>query len=160
MTSFGRGAIFGFIALVLVIQAYRPPHLNPAVDSTRTIEAAVPVPPAVEGILGRSCNDCHSDNTQWPWYSNVAPISWMVYNHVMSGRRHLNVSEWLRDDVNDPAEYTRQKLVSACRELKMGRMPLLSYELVHPAARLSAGDIQTFCNWDAGNDPGAEKAHK
>ena len=50
----------------------------------------------------------------------------------MNGRRHLNFSEWLRPDVDDPAEYTRQKFISACRELKLGRMPLFSYELLHP----------------------------
>src|SRR5579871_263283 len=127
MSSFGRGVILGFIALAFVIQAYRPAHVNPPVDASRTLQAAVPVPPAVENIMVRSCNDCHSDQTRWPWYSNVAPVSWVITQHVMNGRRHLNFSEWLRSDVDDPAEYTRQKLVSACRELKIGRMPLVSY---------------------------------
>ena len=147
MSSFGRGVILGFIALVVVIQAYRPAHVNPPLDATRTLEAAVRVPAPVEQILARSCNDCHSDQTRWPWYSNVAPISWVISSHVINGRRHLNFSEWLRDDVDDPAEYTRQKLVSACRELKLGRMPLFSYEILHPEARLSAGEIQAFCDW-------------
>src|SRR5215469_8890971 len=110
MSSFGRGVIVGFFALVLAIQAYRPAHLNPPVELTRTLNAAVPVPPQIEIILARSCEDCHSDQTHWPWYSNVAPVSWVIYNHVIDGRRHLNLSEWLRDDVNDPTEYTRQKL--------------------------------------------------
>src|SRR5579871_5868842 len=123
MPSFARGVMIGFVALLLAIQAYHPSHSNPAFDSSRTIEAATPVPPAIENILERSCKDCHSDQTHWPWYSNVAPVSWMIYSHVTNGRRHLNFSEWLRDDVDDPAEYTRQKLVSACRELKLGRMP-------------------------------------
>ncbi len=151
MSSFGRGVILGFVALALVIQAYRPAHVNPAIDATRTLHAAVPVPPAVDEILTRSCNDCHSDQTRWPWYSNVAPISWIISQHVTNGRRHLNFSEWLRNDIDDPAEYTRQKLVSACRELKLGRMPLSSYEILHPDARLSATDIQVFCDWDGKN---------
>ena len=154
MSSFGRGVILGFIGLVLVIQAYRPAHVNPPVDATRTLEAAVQVPPAVDKILARSCNDCHSDQTRWPWYSNVAPVSWVINQHVTNGRRHLNFSEWLRDDVDDPAEYSRQKLVSACRELKLGRMPLFSYELLHPDARLSPGDIEAFCAWEGGAVPG------
>jgi hypothetical protein len=153
MSSFGRGVILGFIALVLVIQAYRPSHLNPPIDATLTLEAAVPVPPAVDNILARSCNDCHSDRTHWPWYSNVAPISWVIAGHVANGRRHLNFSEWLRSDVNDPAEYTRQKLVSACRELKLGRMPLLSYEVLHRDAFLSGMDVQVFCDWSAQGPP-------
>lgn len=154
MSAFARGAIFGCIALVVVIQAYRPARDNPPIDATRTLEAAVPVPAGVERILADSCNDCHSDQTHWPWYSNVAPISWIVADHVTNGRRHLNFSEWLRPDVDDPAEYTRQKLISACRELRLGRMPLLSYELLHPEARLSSAQIQAFCDWGGGNGPG------
>ena len=148
MSSFGRGVILGFLALFLAIQIYRPAHPNPPVDAARTLEAAVRCrTPAVEQVLARSCNDCHSDLTHWPWYSDVAPVSWIVSQHVTNGRRHLNFSEWLRDDVNDPAEYTRQKLVSACRELRLGRMPLFSYELLHPKARLSPAEIEAFCNW-------------
>jgi hypothetical protein len=147
MPAFGRGAILGFIALLVAIQVYRPGRDNPAIDATKTLETAVLVPPAVEQILASSCNDCHSDQTHWPWYSNVAPISWMISDHVTDGRRHLNFSEWLRPDVSDPVEYTRQKLISACRELKLGRMPLLSYELLHPGARLSSTQIRIFCDW-------------
>ena len=155
MSAFGRGVILGFLGLIAAIQLYRPSHSNPPVDPSRTLEAAVPVPPAIENILSRSCNDCHSDQTQWPWYSNVAPVSWIVANHVTSGRRHLNFSEWFRSDVDDPAEYTHQKLVSACRELKLGRMPLLSYTFLHPTARLSTKDVQTFCDWGTANSSGA-----
>jgi hypothetical protein len=154
MPAFGRGAILGFIALVVMIQVYRPARDNPPIDATRTLEAAVPVPPAVEQILARSCNNCHSDQTHWPWYSNLAPISWMIADHVTNGRRHLNFSEWLRPDVDDPAEYTRQKFISACREWRLGRMPLLSYELLHPGARLSSAQIQAFCDWNGSGNGG------
>jgi hypothetical protein len=147
MPAFGRGALLGFIALVVVVQIYRPSRENLPIVATRTLEAAVPVPPAVEEILARSCNDCHSDQTRWPWYSNVAPVSWMIADHVTNGRRHLNFSEWIRSDIDDPAGYTRQKFISACRELRLGRMPLLSYELLHPGARLSPAQVQAFCDW-------------
>lgn len=147
MPSFAQGVALGFAILAIVIQAYRPERVDPQADASRTLEAAVAVPANIEQILRRSCNDCHSDLTQWPWYSEVAPVSWMVADHVTNGRRHLNFSEWLRSDVQDPAEYTRQKFISACREVKLGRMPLFSYELLHPGARLSPADIETFCNW-------------
>jgi Haem-binding domain len=150
MPAFARGAIFGCIALAVVVQAYRPARDNPPIVATRTLEAAVAVPAGVEQILARSCNDCHTDQTRWPWYSNVAPISWIIADHVTDGRRHLNFSEWLRPDVEDPAEYARQKFVSVCRELKIGRMPLLSYEVLHPEARLSTTQIQTICDWNGG----------
>ena len=152
MPAFVRGAVFGCIALAVVIQAYRPARDNPPIVETRTLEAAVTVPAEVEQILARSCNDCHTDQTHWPWYSNVAPISWMIADHVSNGRRHLNFSEWLRPGVDDPAEYTRQKFVSACRELRIGRMPLFSYEFLHPGARLSSIQIQTICDWNGGGN--------
>jgi hypothetical protein len=154
MPAFGRGALLGFIALVAVIQIYRPARENPPIDATQTLETAVSVPPAVEQILIRSCNDCHSDQTHWPWYSNVAPVSWIIANHVRSGRRHLNISEWVRPDIGDPVEYTRGKFISACRELRLGRMPLLSYELLHPGARLSSEQVQAFCDWSDRGEPG------
>ena len=147
MPSFLRGALFGCIALVVAIQVYRPERINPPVVAARTLEAAVAVPPDVERILAKSCNDCHSNQTNWPWYSEVAPMSWIIADHVSNGRRHLNFSEWLRPGVDDPAEYTRQKFVSICRELKLGRMPLTSYELVHYEAKLSAEQIRTICDW-------------
>jgi hypothetical protein len=78
----------------------------------------------------------------------------MISDHVTNGRRHLNFSEWLRPGVDDPAEYTRQKFISACRELRLGRMPLLSYEILHPEARLSSAQIQTFCDWNGEGGPG------
>lgn len=147
MTAFSRGVLLGFAALAIAIQAYRPSHSDPPIDPARTIQAAVRVPPDIQRILSRSCMDCHSDQTHWPWYSYIAPVSWIIVDHVTNGRRHLNFSEWLRPDVDDPTEYTRQKLISACREVKLGRMPLSSYEILHSGARLSAGDIRAFCAW-------------
>jgi heme-binding protein len=154
MSPFLRGVLLGCVALGVVIQFYRPGRDNPPIDATRTLEAAAAVPVGVEQILVRSCNDCHSDQTHWPWYSNVAPISWMIADHVTNGRRHLNFSEWLRPGVDDPVEYTRQKFISACRELKLGRMPLMSYEVLHPEARLSSAEIQAFCDWGGGRASG------
>jgi Haem-binding domain len=147
---FARGAICGFVILIVAIQAYRPTRDNPRVEERQTLENAVFVPSAVQQILVRSCNDCHSNQTHWPWYSNVAPVSWVIADHVMEGRRHLNFSEWLRPGVNDPAQYTKQRFISICRELKLGRMPLPSYEMLHPRARLSAAQVQTVCDWAEG----------
>jgi hypothetical protein len=147
MRAFVRGAIWGCIALAVAIQFYRPARANPAVVQERTLEAAVPVPPAVEDILARSCNDCHSNLTRWPWYSNIAPVSWLIADHVNAGRRDLNFSEWLRPSVSEPVEYTRQRFYSVCRELRLGKMPLPSYNLLHLGARLSSPQVQAVCQW-------------
>jgi hypothetical protein len=125
----------------------RPARTNFLVIPSQTLEAVVPVPPPVESILQRACYDCHSDLTRWPWYSNVAPVSWFVIDHVDSGRRHANFSEWLRPDTKDPAKYTRERFQAICKQVETRNMPLTSYLLVHRAARLSQSDIETICEW-------------
>ncbi len=147
MPEFLRGALLGFFGLVIGIQLIRPARTNPPVDQSHTLEAVVFVPPRVESILQRACSDCHSDLTRWPWYSNVAPISWFVIDHVDSGRRHANFSEWLRRDTKNPAEYTRERFQAICRQVETQNMPLTSYLLLHRAARLSQSDIETICQW-------------
>ncbi len=147
MPEFLRGALLGFFGLVIGIQLIRPARTNPPVDQSHTLEAVVFVPPRVESILQRACSDCHSDLTRWPWYSNVAPISWFVIDHVNSGRRHANFSEWLRRDTKNPAEYTRERFQAICRQVETQNMPLTSYLLLHRAARLSQSDIETICQW-------------
>jgi len=147
LPEFLRGALLGFFGLVIGIQLIRPARTNPPVDQSHTLEAVVFVPPRVESILQRACSDCHSDLTRWPWYSNVAPISWFVIDHVDSGRRHANFSEWLRRDTKNPAEYTRERFQAICRQVETQNMPLTSYLLLHRAARLSQSDIETICQW-------------
>lgn len=147
MPGFVRGAVFGFFGLIAGIQLIRPARSNPPVDPSHTLEAVVFVPPQVESILRRACNDCHSDLTSWPWYSNVAPVSWFVIDHVDEGRRHVNFSEWLRRDTKNPAEYTRERFQAICKQVQIGDMPLTSYLLLHRAATLSQGDIETICQW-------------
>ena len=78
----------------------------------------------------RACGDCHSHETKWPWYSHIAPISWLVYRDVQEGRKHFNVSAWGYQRKNEGEE--------AAKELAEGEMPPLLYLLAHPEARLSA----------------------
>lgn len=154
MPGFLRGAVLGFLGLIIGIQLIRPARTNLVVVPSHTLEAIVPVPAQVESILQRACYDCHSDVTRWPWYSNVAPVSWFVIDHVDSGRRHANFSDWLRRDAKDPAQYTRERFEAICKEVQTHNMPLISYLLAHRAARLSPDDIDTICEWTkTGLDP-------
>lgn len=147
MPGFLRGALLGFSGLIVGIQLIRPARTNPPVNQSHTLEAVVFVPPQIESILQRGCYDCHSDRTRWPWYSNVAPVSWFVIDHVDSGRRHVNFSDWLRRDTKNPAEYTRERFQAICRQVQTGDMPLTSYLLLHRTAKLSPDDIETICQW-------------
>jgi hypothetical protein len=133
----------GLICLLVIAQFYRPAKTNPTLQQSMTIDAHTQMSPEVDAILDRSCHDCHSNRTRWPWYSHVAPVSWFVIDHVNHGRSHLNLSEWGRYDNNEAANQLR----NMCREVKAGVMPLNSYLLVHRNAKLSEKDINVLCEW-------------
>lgn len=129
--------------LFIIAQFYRPAKTNPVINNSRTLEAHLQVDPKTAAILDRSCADCHSNKTRWPWYSNVAPVSWFVIDHVDHGRDHLNFSEW--------GKYERQEqrslLRDMCKEVSAGSMPLSSYTPLHPGSKLSAEDVTALCDW-------------
>src|SRR5437763_1560017 len=130
----------GLMIIVIGIQFIRPARTNPPVDESQTIAAHTQMTPQVGSILDRSCRDCHSNKTIWPWYTNVAPISWWLSNHVNEGRRDLNMSEWGRL----PRDRQERKLRQICDQIEDGQMPLSTYLPMHPAARLSEPDKKTL----------------
>ena len=135
-----------FLALVvtlIVIQVLRPSRTNPTIDPRYDISAALPVPADVTGIMVRSCDDCHSNRTVWPWYSNVAPVSWLVAFDVNQGRKELNFSEW---GMRNP-EKNNEMLGKICKEVTEREMPGMMYPLMHTGAKLTDADIQTICRW-------------
>ena len=83
-------------------------------------------------LFDRACTDCHSHNTNWPWYSNVAPLSWMISHHVEEGREHFNVSMWGIQKKNEGED--------AAEEVEEGEMPIFGYDITHPEARLSENE--------------------
>jgi hypothetical protein len=131
------------ILLLAAMQLVRPSHSNPAVDPQLEIGAVRPVVPEVAAVLGRSCTDCHSNRTVWPWYSHVAPVSWLVARDVAEGRREMNLSAWGAI----PASKQQELLKRICKEVSEGDMPLFAYRLAHPAARLGERDVQAVCTW-------------
>ena len=131
------------VVLVVGIQAIRPARTNPPIDESQTINARTQMTSDVAAIFDRSCRDCHTNKTVWPWYTNVAPLSWWLSNHVSDGRRSLNMSEWGKLS-NDRQE---RKLRQICDEVLDGNMPLSSYTPMHPAAKLSDQDKKTLCGW-------------
>ncbi|MGI8782164.1 MAG: heme-binding domain-containing protein [Acidobacteriota bacterium] len=128
---------------LLVGQFVRPEKTNPPVDPTRTLEARAQVPPEVQSILQRSCKDCHSYLTRWPWYSHVAPTSWIVASDVEEGREQWNMSDWARND----ARKADQILEEICEEIEAGKMPLRSYTLAHRGTSLSDAEVKLLCDW-------------
>ena len=134
------------LAVVLVlIQFVRIDRSNPPVVPENSIDAVVNVPADVQQIFGRSCNDCHSNKTVYPWYTQVAPVSWWLKNHIDDGRRELNLNEF----ATYPAKKQDRKLEEVCDQVKSGEMPLPSYLIVHSEAALSEQDKQVICDWTA-----------
>jgi len=131
------------VALFVGVQFVRPARTNPAVDQTQTIHAQLQITPQVAAILDRSCQDCHSNSTRWPWYSNVVPASWFLVEHVDEGREHLNFSEWGKLEKRE----VDKKLEEMCEEVTDRVMPIDTYTWIHRSARLSDAEIKTLCDW-------------
>ena len=101
------------------------------------------VPKQVERIITTSCYDCHSNNTDYPWYNKVQPVAWFLEDHVTHGKEELNFNEW--------ADYSNRrknsKLKSIISQIENGEMPLWSYTLIHREAKLSEDERNTVLDW-------------
>ncbi len=136
-----------YIVLAVVIllagaQFIRPDRSNPPVNPAATFEAVAAPSPEFTAIVSRACYDCHSNNTVWPWYSRIAPVSWLVADDVKEGRAHLNFSDWGLLGT----EMVRTRLKDICEETQSGGMPLWQYRLMHPEAKLSEQDVKVLCS--------------
>jgi len=132
-----KRAAIALAALLVVAQLVRPEHTNPPA----TVE--VDAPEDVRVVLRRACYDCHSNATVWPWYSHVAPISWLVAHDVDEGRGDLNFSTW---DAYSAAKRAK-KMKEIVETVEEGEMPLWFYVALHPDARLSADDRARLTAW-------------
>ncbi len=132
------------LAVVLVaMQLYRPSRENPPVDPKMVIESSMSVPQNVQAVLNRSCSDCHSSKTVWPWYSNVAPVSWLLVHDVDEGRQELNLSKW----GTYSEKRKRRKFQEICEQVNRKEMPLPSYVMIHRDTALSDADRKLLCDW-------------
>jgi hypothetical protein len=131
------------IVLIVALQFIRPARTNPSSSEAESARAHLQMDAEVAAIIDRSCSDCHSNATRWPWYSQVAPVSWFVIDHVNHGRSHLNFSEWGKYNRHD----SRELLEGICKEVRTGAMPLSSYTRIHRDAVLNEADRETLCEW-------------
>jgi len=140
----------GLVVVLLALQLVPIDRENPPVTG------AIDAPAEVVAILERACYDCHSNKTTWPWYSHVAPVSFLVADDVEEAREHLNFSEW--DKL--PADKRAHAIEEIWEEVKDDEMPLWFYTPLHPDAKLSDADRETLHVWAAANggDEGDEEA--
>ncbi len=146
-TALPLTAAVGFVfAALQFVPVYA--HANPPVAQEKTIAASLDLPPQVQTIVRKACMDCHSNETRWPWYSKLAPMSWLVARDVERARKAMNLSEW-SDTLGRKKGKAAGALLAACEGVKAKRMPLPQYQMMHPEARLSQDEINTFCAWTA-----------
>ncbi len=141
MKSFPKGLktiVLVLVVVLLLAQLIRIDKSNPPVRSDLANGSAKP-------ILQRACYNCHSNETVWPWYSNFAPVSWLVGRDVKEGRSHVNFSEWGTYDSGTRSH----KLRAIEEEIRGGDMPPWYYSLVHSASRLSAAERNQILAWAA-----------
>ena len=136
-----RIALGAAIVALIVGQFFQPVRSNPASEVSASFEAVARPPSEVSAILERTCRDCHSNHTVWPWYSAVAPVSWLIAQDVQEGRSHLNFSEWGRLT----PESARSNVRETCEEVRKKKMPPWYYLQLHPEARLNQTEITTLC---------------
>ena len=132
--------------IFLVLQIFQIDKTNAAVNSNETIESVVNVPPHVKIILGKACNDCHTNTTVYPWYSYIQPNGWFLKSHIDDGKRHLNLSVFATYDRNKQ----QKKLEEICEEVTSGSMPLPSYTWIHRDAILTETEKKALCDWATG----------
>lgn len=139
-----KAKVLSLVVMLFVgAQFIRPDTTVPTVDPSASLAARAQAPPDVRAVLERSCRDCHSYNTRWPWYSRVAPISWWLAGHVNDGRRHFNASTW---GTLEPAKASHA-LEEVCEVVQQGEMPLPSYLIAHREAAVSAEAAARICEW-------------
>ena len=134
-------ALFLLPACIVVLSLATMPTISPAAGNA--ILDGAQISPNVRAILERSCQDCHSEATHYPWYSYVAPVSFLIRNDIIRGREHLNLSRW--------SEYSlvrkERSLSEIANQVKDRDMPLPQYTLIHRNARLSEADIDAVFRW-------------
>ncbi|MDZ4347177.1 MAG: heme-binding domain-containing protein [Candidatus Binatia bacterium] len=127
----------GLIALFIVVQIVPVARVNP------TKRGQPPAPREVQAVLQRACYDCHSNETRWPWYSRVAPVSFLIARDVTEGRSELNFSTW--SQYNERRK--TRKLKEIAEQVEKGKMPQWYYVSLHPEAKLSAADRELIIKW-------------
>ena len=135
--------LLGILAVVFIaIQFFQPEKNQQAPDNNHLFKSA-DVPENIQAMLKNACLDCHSNQTTYPWYDRVAPVSFYVAGHIDEGKDEMNLSEWGTLSPIDKINL----LNKMSEEVKEGKMPLKSYTLMHKSARLSKEQVDELCQW-------------
>jgi hypothetical protein len=141
--SIFKKIILGLLVVLILIQFFHPAKNVSTTPSPSNIATVYNVPPGVSTILSKACNDCHSNNTRYPWYNNIQPVAWWLDNHVQEGKRGLNFDDFTTYRISK--QYRRMQDI--IDEVKEGEMPLSSYTLIHTDAKLTSDEKNSLFKW-------------
>jgi len=131
------------ITLIIIVAILIAIQFIPASRTNPPVTAVLDAPMEVISVFKKSCYDCHSHETEWPWYSNIAPLSWLVSSDVDGGRSHLNFSEWEKLSRKDKVKMKEE----IWEEIEKEKMPLWQYIILHPEANLTQKDKNLIRGW-------------
>ena len=138
-----KRVLLALLVIFLIMQLFRIDKTNPPVVQESDFINNMNPPDEVASLLKAACYDCHSNTTQYPWYSNIAPVSWWLKDHINEGRKEMNLSEW-----QSFAPKRKQKKLDECLEMvKEGEMPLKSYTWIHKEAKLTKEQRALLTAW-------------
>jgi hypothetical protein len=137
--------IAAIIIILIAIQFIRAPKNVSFAASASNITRHYATPDDVQLLIKNACYDCHSNNTKYPWYSNLQPVYWWMNGHIEDGKKHLNFDAF--STYTAARQY--KKMADIVDEIKTGDMPLPSYSIQHKEVRLSDNDKQKIYNWCA-----------
>ncbi len=138
-----KKVLIGIAAALLILQFFRGSAPEVSMDNTGDFLANEEVPENIATTLRSSCYDCHSNETKYPFYSYVTPVSWVIFNHIEEGREELNFSEWMEMKKRRKI----RKLKEVAEEVEDGKMPIKGYTMIHGDARLSEDQARELITW-------------
>ncbi len=135
--------MLGLLAALIIIQFIHPKKNKAEGSQPNYIGNNFSVPADVKTILEKACNDCHSNNSNYPWYANLQPVHWWMEKHIKDGKKHLNYDEY----TSRPLRYQYHKMEETIEMIKEGEMPLNSYTWTHKDAKLSEQEKTKLISW-------------
>lgn len=138
-----RISLYLLLAAFVVIQFFRIDKTNPPVEQTKDFLSVTNAPDEVANLMKAACYDCHSNETKYPWYTNIAPFSWYIADHIEHARKHLNFSIW----GEYPEKRQMHKLKECGEEVEEKEMPLESYLIMHGEAELTGEQRELLEDW-------------
>lgn len=136
--------LFAVLIIIQFFQTEKNIHIT-AAAFVNDIHTIYPLPPNIKSILQSSCYDCHSNNSNYPWYDNIQPVSWLLQNHIEEGKKEINFNEF----ASYPIRKQYKKLEEIIEQVKEDEMPLSSYTFFHKDAVLNSDEKLALSSWAA-----------